>query len=82
MPLRKPDITRSKVQEDHGKFNYVIPYPNVRKFELAIEYILDDEDLIVRIPGESIVYPVDVMDYATGNKVTSAFDNHRGFTLF
>lgn len=59
-----------QVQEDHGKFNYVIPYPNVRKFELAIEYILDDEDLIVRIPGKSIVYPVDVMDYATGNKVT------------
>ena len=58
------------VQEDHSRFNYEIPHPNVRKFEAAIEYILDEEDLVVRVPGDSIVYPVDVIDHATGNRIT------------
>jgi len=79
IPWDKEDINKAfkeagyhplKVQEDHARFNYPLPYENVRNFELAIEYYLDGEDLLVRVPGDSIVYPVNVIDHTTGNTVT------------
>lgn len=36
--------------------------PNVRVFGVPIEYRLEGRELVVRVPVEEIVYPVDVID--------------------
>lgn len=62
--------TPEMIQEEQMKYNYPIPYENIYIFELSIEYILDGKDLIVRVPGESIKYPEDKLNLATGKRVT------------
>lgn len=57
--------TPEEIQVDHKKYNFRPPWPNIRVFELAIEYLLDSEDLVVRVPGDSIKYPINVFDNET-----------------
>ncbi|MFP4016083.1 MAG: DUF5696 domain-containing protein, partial [Halanaerobiales bacterium] len=68
--FQKAGYRPSQIQEDHNQFNFTPPYANLENFKLSIEYILDEGDLIVRVPGDSIEYPVDVIDHTTGDKVT------------
>src|SRR5690606_21407669 len=46
------------------------PYPDLRQFEVSVEYVLDGDDFVARILGESIVYPNRVFDPATEKPVT------------
>jgi len=59
-----------KVQEDHRKYNFPVPHESIRNFSLAIEYRLDGQDFLVTVPCDSIDYPLNEMDYETGNRVT------------
>ncbi|MFW6021952.1 MAG: DUF5696 domain-containing protein [Halanaerobiaceae bacterium] len=73
--IKESGYTPGKIQEDHQKFNFTPPWPNIKNFKLAIEYLLDGEDLLVRIPGNSIEYPRDVIDQTTGDRVTLPLTN-------
>ncbi|MFW6288089.1 MAG: hypothetical protein ACOC2J_04990, partial [bacterium] len=61
--------TPEMLQEEHMNFNFPIPYQSLRIFEIGIEYVLEDQDLIVRVPGDSIKYPERVMDLETDSRV-------------
>lgn len=68
--FKKAGYTPVNIQEDHSYYNYSPPWPNIGVFSLSVEYILEEEDLVVRIPGDSIKYPKNVINHATGNRVT------------
>ncbi len=68
--FKKAGFTPVKIQEEHNNFNFTPPWANIENFKLAIEYILDEGDLVVRVPSDSIEYPQNVIDQTTGNRVT------------
>lgn len=56
--------------EEHQKYNVEPPSKNLRVFNVAIEYILDGTDLVVRVPHDSIIYPKDVIDPSNNKPYT------------
>lgn len=67
---REAGYTPEDVIEDHRSYGIAPPLPNPRTFRLSVEYVLDGESLVVRVPAGSITYPNQVIDPATGNTVT------------
>jgi len=57
---------------DLEKFGFEPVISNHRVFDLAIEYILDGEDLVVRVPMDETRYPINAVDPndPTGPRVT------------
>ena len=55
---------------DHEQYNVAPPYPDLRNFTVSVEYVLDGDSLVARIPGDSITYPSQVTDPATGEVVS------------
>lgn len=60
--FKKSGYTPEKLGEDYQKLNLVSPRPNVRVFQVPIEYRLEGRELLVRIPVDEIIYPVNVID--------------------
>lgn len=60
--FKKSGYTPEKTGEDYQNLNLEPPRPNVRVFGVPIEYRLEGRELVVRVPVEEIVYPVDVID--------------------
>lgn len=49
-------------QHDHEDNHIDPPQPNTEVFQIPVEYTLDGDTLVVRIPGQDIRYPKDVVD--------------------
>jgi len=60
--FRDYGYTPEEVANDHLAYRAVPPYPDLRNFEVSVEYVLDGPSLIARILGESVVYPDKVYD--------------------
>ena len=45
------------------KIRHRPPYPNLEIFSVPIEYILDGDQLVVRIPTGEIEFPKNVIDH-------------------
>lgn len=54
--------TPEDVQADHEMFGIQPPYPDLRNFKISVEYVLDGDDLVARIPAGSVTYPIEVFD--------------------
>ena len=67
--LVEVDYTPIECSEDHEMNNLDPLLPNLQIFHIPLEYVLDGPELLVRIPVNEIVYPVDVED-AAGEKHT------------
>ncbi|MEJ6950134.1 DUF5696 domain-containing protein [Natronospora cellulosivora (SeqCode)] len=80
--VQKSGFTPDRIQDEHLKYNYPIPYPSLRLFEIALEYELDARDLLVRVPADSIVYPHDVFDQVEGRRVTLPLTSLRVLPYF
>lgn len=72
---RAAGYTPEDVIHDHETYGISPPYPNLRTFQVSVEFFLDGPSLVARIPGESISYPDRVIDPATGNRVTYPLTN-------
>ncbi len=57
-------------QYDHEMYNVNPPFPDVRRFHVAVEYVLDGPDLVVRIPSDSIEFPDKVYDASVDKEVS------------
>lgn len=55
--VKKAGYSPEEIQQDHRTHGLNEPVPNPEVFEIAIEYILDGDNLVVRIPTSEIVYP-------------------------
>lgn len=55
--------------DEHLKYNVTPPSMNMATFDLAIEYVIDGEELVVKVPSDSITYPHDIVDPVTGRDV-------------
>lgn len=60
--IKKTGFTPADRAPDLEKFGYAPVIPNHRVFDLVVEYLLDGEDLVVRIPMDKVRYPVDAVD--------------------
>lgn len=61
--------TPDEIAKDHEANNIKPPVKNVEVFRITVEYIVDGDSLIVRIPMEEVYYPVQVVPndrYLTG----------------
>ncbi len=58
--MQSIDYTPFEIAKDHEANKIEPPVLNVEVFELAIEYVVDGDSLMVRIPMDSVVYPVQV----------------------
>jgi len=67
--IKTVDYTPEDVAEDHRAMGIAEPTPEYRTFTIVIEYTLDGENLVVRVPLDEIVYPENVLD-EEGNRVT------------
>ncbi|MEJ6951465.1 DUF5696 domain-containing protein [Natronospora cellulosivora (SeqCode)] len=47
---------------NHEKYGIDPPQPNIDVFHIGMEYIIDKDSLLVRIPLDEIRYPLDVID--------------------
>jgi hypothetical protein len=68
--LKDSGYSPDRVIEEHLKYNVTPPEKNLRIFRVAIEYVIDGGELVVRVPSEDVVYPKDVYDAATKKRVT------------
>lgn len=50
-----------EIQNDHRDHQLNVPVPNPEVFEVAIEYTLDKDNLVVRVPTADIVYPLNAV---------------------
>ncbi|MFP4661087.1 MAG: DUF5696 domain-containing protein [Halanaerobiales bacterium] len=56
---------------DYQSINLSPPEPNVRVFEVRLEYRIINDELLVKIPVEEIKYPIDVVDVSQpGQEIT------------
>ncbi|MEJ6949730.1 DUF5696 domain-containing protein [Natronospora cellulosivora (SeqCode)] len=60
--IKKSGYTPDERILDYTSINIDPPDVNVRVFELSLEYIIDNKDLIVRVPMDKVIYPIDVID--------------------
>lgn len=73
--LKKWDINPTEIQASNKANNVDVVSPNITVFHIPIEYELDGNSVVVRIPTDQIVYPKDAIDVrgrytAAGSKVT------------
>lgn len=68
--MKAVGYTPDEAAFDHEMYRITPPYPDLRQFEVSVEYVLDGDDFVARILGESIVYPNRVFDPATEKPVT------------
>ncbi|NLL88563.1 MAG: hypothetical protein GX228_06490 [Firmicutes bacterium] len=50
--------------DDHIANNINPSVPNLEIFEVAVEYQLDQDSLLVSVPVDDVKYPIDVVDFA------------------
>lgn len=67
--IKKTGYHPNDVQEDHQLNHLDLPQPNQTIFHIPIKYILDDQNLVVSVPVNEIIYPIDVFD-DEGEKAT------------
>ncbi|MFW6256668.1 MAG: DUF5696 domain-containing protein [Bacillota bacterium] len=67
--IQKAGFTPEDVQKNYVQFGLKPDEPNVRVFRIPLEYRLDGEDLLVRVPVSEIEYPSNVFD-DLGQKVS------------
>lgn len=60
---------------EHLKYNVTPPNQNLRVFDVAIEYIIEDDNFVVRVPNEEISYPSKVLDPKTNKLVSYPLTN-------
>lgn len=60
--LQENGFSPADREEDLRFFGYAEILPNHRVFRISIEYRLDGEHLVVRVPLEDISYPIDAVD--------------------
>lgn len=60
--LRDVGYTPEEVVIDHEMYSIDPPFPDLRRFSVSVEYYLDGEDFVVRIPTERISFPERVYD--------------------
>ena len=60
--LRANGYTPDDVGPVHEELGLSAPIPNAVVFEVPLEYLLDGENLLVRVPLEEVKYPQDVFD--------------------
>src|SRR5690606_10308950 len=68
--MKAVGYTPDEAAFDHEMYRITPPYPDLRQFEVSVEYVLDGDDFVARILGESIVYPNRVFDHAQEKPVT------------
>lgn len=68
--IKNSGYSPDRVIEEHLKYNVTPPEKNLRVFTIAIEYVLDGEELVVRVPSQDIIYPKNVWDAKTKKNVT------------
>lgn len=62
--------TPEDVAHDHLMYGATPPYPNLRNFQVSVEYTIDGPSLVARIPGESVVWPEKVYDPVEDDNVS------------
>ena len=67
--LKEIGYTPEQATADHEENHLDPPIPNVQTFSVTIEYTLDGNDLVVRVPVDEIVYPDSVVN-ELGRRVT------------
>ncbi|MFW6007339.1 MAG: DUF5696 domain-containing protein, partial [Halanaerobiales bacterium] len=60
--VKKSGCTPAQIAMEQNQYNIPGPKPEIKNFRISLEYYLEGEDLVVKIPGESITYPEDVFD--------------------
>lgn len=68
--VKAAGYTPEDVAFDHEYYNVAPPYPDLRQFTVVVEYLLDGEDLLVRIPAEEITFPDRVWDAKNEREVS------------
>lgn len=67
---RSAGYTPEDIAYDHMMYNITPPYPSVRNFDVAVEYLIDGPDLVVRVPKDSLTYPHKVFDPSVDKEVS------------
>lgn len=62
--IKLAGYTAEDAQEDHTSMRIEGPHPRIDVFGVTVEYVLDDDNLVVVIPGSELEYPVHVWDAA------------------
>ena len=60
--LKRIGYTPEDVIVDHGENHLDPPRENYRTFQVAIEYTIEDDNFVVRVPLDDVVYPENVLD--------------------
>jgi len=58
--IQSTGFSPENVQQAHINYNINIPTPNIEIFEIPVEYFLDGENFVARIPVNEIYYPWEV----------------------
>ena len=67
--VKKSGYTIADVNDDRRENNLAPVKKNIEVFKIAVEYYLEDENLIVNIPVKELEYPLNILDQ-DGNKTT------------
>lgn len=73
--IKQAGYTPEDAVVDHEQFGVAPPYPDLRNFAISVEYVLDGDSFVARIPGDRIEYPHRVIDPATGEEVSYPLAN-------
>ncbi len=68
--LKEVGYSPTKNVDHHQSYNFLPPYANIETFKVVVEYVLDGEDFVARVLGDSIEYPEKVKNPKT-NEVVS-----------
>lgn len=68
--IKEAGYTPEDAVVDHQQYNIAPPYPDLRNFKMSVEFVLEGDSFVARILGDSIQYPLEVTDPATGEVVT------------
>ena len=60
--VKAAGYTPEDVAYDHEYYSVAPPYPDLRQFEITVEYLLDGDELVVRVPTQEIRFPDKVWD--------------------
>ena len=66
--IRATGYSPENIIDEHLKYNVTPPEKNLRVFGVSIEYVLDGNELLVRIPSDEVSYPDKVIDPVTKNR--------------
>lgn len=68
--VKAAGYTPEDVAYDHEYYSAAPPYPDLRQFEITVEYLLDGADLVVRVPTQEIRFPDKVWDPKNDQEVS------------